>query len=151
MIPAGLSDPDGQLVFYVVGIDLRGLPGTRFGVMAGHRDTAGRLVPAVETNETSGPATAAGFHAVEAPVAAGSPSTAIPEFGYYAGPAATITGTVGGHLVRARTARWSGDPAIVIFWFPRTAGSAGRAARNLAAYDRAGHRLAAGHATPGQG
>jgi hypothetical protein len=151
VIPAGVTDAAGRLVFYAVGIHLAALPGTHFGIMAGHLDPAGRLVPAVETNETAGPASAAGFHAVEAPMRAGSPAVAIPEFGYYAGPAARITGIAGGHRVRARTARWSRDPAIVIFWFPSAAGPARTAVQDLAAYDRAGHLLPAGHATVGHG
>jgi hypothetical protein len=146
VIVSGITGPAGALVFYAVKIGLASLPGTKFGIMAGYRDTAGRLSAAVETNETAGPGTTAGFHAVEAPMQAGSPSTAIPEFGYYAGPAVTITGTMGGHKVRAATARWSQNRSIVIFWFPATAGPAATAVQNLAAYDQAGHLLPAGHA-----
>ena len=87
MIRAGVKEAGGELVFYGVRIRLRELPGTTFGIMAGLRDTAGRLTPEVEANETAGPDTATGFHAVQAASSVGSPAAAIPEFGYYAGPA----------------------------------------------------------------
>ena len=150
VIPAGFKDAAGELVFYGVRIDLRQLPGTTFGIMAGLRDASGGLTPEVETNETSGPDTAAGFHAVEAPSSVGSPAVAIPEFGYYAGPAATITAQAGGKQVQAHLARWSAHPGIVIFWFSPQAGPGG-APHNLTAYDSAGHKLPAGHSSPGHG
>ena len=151
VIPAGFKDPAGELVFYGVRIDLRQLPGTTFGIMAGLRDASGALTPEVETNETTGPDTATGFHAVQSPSAAGSPAVAIPEFGYYAGPAASITAWQGGRLLHADLARWSVNRRIVIFWFARQAGSAGTALTGLAAYDAAGHQLPAGHPAAGQG
>jgi hypothetical protein len=151
VIVSGITGPAGTLVFYAVRMHLTGLPGTTFGIMAGHRDAAGRLSPAVVTNETAGPGTTEGFHAVEAPMQAGLPGTAIPEFGYYAGPAATITATLGGHKIQAATARWSQDRSIVVFWFPVTAGKTGKPVQNLAAYDQAGHLLPAGETAAGQG
>jgi hypothetical protein len=138
-------------VFYGVRIHLRQLPGTTFGIMAGLRGASGGLTPEVETNETSGPDTAAGFHAVQSPSSTGSPPVAIPEFGYYAGPATSITAWQGGRLVHADLARWSVNRRIVIFWFARQAGSGGSALTGLAAYDTAGHRLPAGHPAAGQG
>jgi len=151
VIPAGFKDAAGELVFYGVRIDLRQLPGTTFGIMAGLRDASGALTPEVETNETTGPDTATGFHAVQSPSAAGSPPVAIPEFGYYAGPAASITAWQGGRLLHADLARWSVNRRIVIFWFARQAGSGGTALTGLAAYDAAGHQLPAGHPAAGQG
>ena len=151
VIPAGAKDAAGELVFYGVRIHLRQLPGTTFGIMAGLRGASGGLTPEVETNETTGPDTAAGFHAVQSPSSTGSPPVAIPEFGYYAGPAASITAWQGGRLVHADLARWSVNRRIVIFWFARQAGSGGSALTGLAAYDAAGHRLPAGHPAAGQG
>jgi hypothetical protein len=56
----------------------------------------------------------------------------------------------GGRLVQAHLARWSASPRIVIFWFsPGT--SLGRAPHSLTAYNTAGHKLPAGHSTPGHG
>jgi hypothetical protein len=151
VIPAGAKDAAGELVFYGVRIHLRQLPGTTFGIMAGMRDASGGLTPEVETNETTGPDTATGFHAVQSPSAAGSPAVAIPEFGYYAGPAASITAWQGGRLLHADLARWSVNRRIVIFWFARQAGSAGTALTGLAAFDATGHQLPAGHPAAGQG
>ena len=119
VISTGINDAGGELVFYGVRIHAQQLPGITFGIMAGLRDSAGRLTPEVETNETQGSASSAGFHAVEAASSVGSPAVAVPEFGYYAGPAATITAQQGGRQVQAHLARWSADPRIVIFWFAR--------------------------------
>jgi hypothetical protein len=73
---------------------------------------------------------------------------AIPESGYCAGPAATITAQAGGRQIHAHLARWSANPRIVIFWFTP---STGNAPQNLAAYNAAGQPLPADHATPGHG
>jgi hypothetical protein len=151
VIPAGIRDQAGELVLFVVRIHLRQLPGTGFGIMAGHRATSGTLTGDVETNETTGSATAPGFHAVESPIETGDPGTAIPEFGYYAGPAAKITASAGGKQVQASIARWSLNPQIVIFWFPATARPSATAPHGLTAYDASGHLLPAGHSTPGNG
>lgn len=136
---------------YVAGPGRRHLPGTHFVVVAAYRNAAGNLVPVVAANETAGPDDAAGFHAVEAPLAAGTAGTAIPEFGYYAGAAVKVTGTVAGREVRARTARWSADPGIVIFWFAPAGNPANATITGLAAYAAGGRRLPPGHSTPGTG
>jgi hypothetical protein len=149
VISTGIKDAGGELVFYGVRIQVRQLPGTTFGIMAGLRDSAGGLTPEVEANETQGSDSTAGFHAVEAASSVGSPALAVPEFGYYAGPAATITAQEGRRQVQAHLARWSVNPRIVIFWFtPRATGSA---PQDLAAYNAAGQQLPVGHATPGHG
>jgi hypothetical protein len=148
VISAGIRAAGGEVVFYGVRIHSRQLPGVTFGIMAGRRDSAGGLTPEVETNETQGSASSAGFHAVEAASSVGSPAVAIPEFGYYAGPAATITARAGGRQVQAHLARWSANSRIVIFWFTP---STGNAPHNLTAYNMAGHKLPAGHSTSGHG
>jgi hypothetical protein len=151
VIPAGYKNAVGELVFYGVRIHLRQLPGTTFGIMAGVRDASGALTPEVETNETTGADTAPGFHAVEAPSSVGSPAVAIPEFGYYAGPATSITALDHGRVIHADLARWSVNPRIVVFWFIPPAAPAGATLTGLAAYDAAGHQLPAGSTTPGNG
>jgi hypothetical protein len=151
VIPAGYKNAAGELVFYGVRIRARQLPGTTFGIMAGVRDASGALTPEVEANETTGSGTAPGFHAVEAPASVGNPAVAIPEFGYYSGPAATITALDNGRVIHAGLARWSVNPRIVIFWFLPPAAPAGTTLTGLAAYDAAGHQLPAGQATPGNG
>jgi hypothetical protein len=151
VIPAMFKEAGGELVFYGVRIRLAELPGTTFGIMAGLRDTAGRLTPEVEANETAGPDTATGFHAVQAATSVGSPAAAIPEFGYYAGPATAITARDAGRLVHAHLARWSVNPRIVVFWFTPPAAPASATLTGLAAYNHAGHRLPAGNPAPGRG
>ena len=151
MIPAGVKDAAGELVFYGVRIDLRQLPGTTFGIMAGLRDASGALTPEVETNETSGSDTAPGFHAVEAPSSVGSPAVAIPEFGYYAGPAASITarGPRPGHPRQAGPLERQPPDRRLLVHPPGRPG--GATLTGLAAYDAAGHQLPAGSTAPGNG
>lgn len=150
VIPSGIRVAGDEVVFYGVRIHNHQLPGVTFGIVAALRGPTGGLTPEIETNETTGSGSSSGFHAVEAASSAGSPAMTIPEFGYYAGPAATITAQAGGRQVQAHLARWSAKPGIVIFWFsPST--SRGRAPHNLTAYNTAGHKLPAGHPTPGHG
>ena len=150
VIPSGIRVAGGEVVFYGVRIHSHQLPGVSFGIMAALRGPTGGLTPEVETNETTGSGSSAGFHAVEAASSVGSPAVAIPEFGYYAGPAATITAREGGRQVQAHLARWSANSRIVIFWFsPST--SPGRAPHQLTAYSTSGHKLPAGNSAPGHG
>jgi hypothetical protein len=79
-----------------------------------------------------------------------SPAVAVPGFGYYAGPAASITARQNGQLVHASLARWSAAPGIVIFWFPGTT-PASAPLTGLAAYTDSGHLLPAGNTTTGHG
>ena len=81
----------------------------------------------------------------------GRPAVAIPEFGYYAGPAASITALDHGRVIHARLARWSVNPRIVVFWFIPPAAPAGATLTGLGAYDAAGHQLPAGSGAPGNG
>jgi hypothetical protein len=148
VIQTGIRDSAGELVFYAVKIHMAQLPHTTFGVMAGYQ-RPGTLTADVESNEVTGPDTAPGFHAVESPVSAnGHP---VPEFGYYAGPAAKITGVIGGRRVQASHARWSVNPAIVIFWFSPRGNPAAHTVTGLAAYNTHGKPLPTGHNTPGAG
>jgi hypothetical protein len=144
VISTGIEGAAGEVVFYGIRIHLRELPGTTFGIMAAQRDSSGGLTPEVEMNETTGSDTAPGFHAVESSASVGSPAVAIPEFGYYAGPAAKITAVEGGQQVQAGTARWSVNPGIVIFWFPPSTDPGGAPLQDLTANDAAGHQLPAG-------
>ena len=148
VIRTGIRGPAGELVFYAVKIHIAQLPHTTFGVMGGYQK-AGKLSAGVESNEVTGPDTAPGFHAVESPMNAnGHP---VPEFGYYAGPAAKITGIIGGRRVQASHARWSINPTIVIFWFSPRGNPAAHRVTGLAAYNTHGKPLPTGHNTPGLG
>lgn len=150
VVPAGIREGGGELVFYGVRVHASQLPRVSFGIMAGLRSHTGTLTGEVETNETTGSATTPGFHAIEAAMNVGRPAVAVPEFGYYAGPAASITARQDGHLVHASLARWSASPGIVIFWFPATT-THPTPVTGLAAYTATGHHLPAGHTTTGIG
>jgi hypothetical protein len=149
VIRTGIRTSSGRLVFYAVRIHARQLPKTTFGIMGGYQNSAGHVSNGVEANEFTGSDVAPGFHAVEAPTTVNE--QAIPEFGYYAGPAVKITGKVGGRTIRADTARWSVNPAIVIFWFAPRDDPGAREVTGLAAFNVHGERLPAGHATAGHG
>jgi hypothetical protein len=148
VISTGIRDSAGELVFYAVKVHTAQLPQTTFGVMGGYRK-AGKLTADVETNEVTGSDTTRGFHAVESPMSAnGHP---VPEFGYYAGPAAKITGVVNGRRIQASQARWSVNRKIVIFWFSPRGNPGAHTVTGLAAYSAQGKLLPAGHNTPGTG
>ncbi|MEC3980535.1 hypothetical protein [Amycolatopsis sp. H20-H5] len=117
VVSTGIKDKAGEVVFYGVKVDLPvDLPGVGFGVMAGHRNTAGQLTTELECNETRGSDRSPGFHCVDGGET--SPQgTVIPVFGYFAGPVARITTTAHGKTVQARLAPWSKDPQVVFFWF----------------------------------
>jgi hypothetical protein len=149
VVPTGIRLPGGEVVLYAVAINEQSLPGIHFGVMAGQRDAAGRLTARVESNEVTGSDRAAGFHAVQA--ATEVDGVRMPEFGYYAGPAAKITARAGGRQIQARQARWSQDPGVVLFWFDPADMPAGQDPTHLAAFDAAGHRLPAGNPATGHG
>jgi hypothetical protein len=149
VVPTGIRLPGGEVVLYAVAINEPSLPRIHFGVMAGQRDAAGRLTDRVESNEVTGSDRSPGFHAVQAPTEV--EGARMPEFGYYAGPAARITARAGGHQIRARQARWSQDPTVVLFWFDPADVPAGQEPTGLAAFDSAGHRLPAGNNSPGHG
>jgi hypothetical protein len=152
VIDTGISDAQGELVLWVVKVRDNAIPQTHFGIMAGTRTRAGKLIPGVMTNESNGSGTAPGFHALESPIAAGQPEVSFPEFGYYAGPAAAITGRAHGTgLLHAAIAHWSRDHTIVLFWFPPQANPGGRRLTSLTATDARGNLLPPGHNTPGIG
>jgi hypothetical protein len=113
--------------------------------MGGYQNSAGHVSNGVEANEFTGSDVAPGFHAVEAPTTVNG--QAVTEFGYYAGPAVKITGTVGGNTVQADQAQWSVNPRIVVFWFSPQADPSGADVAGLAAFNAQGQPLPAGHNT----
>ncbi|VVJ23699.1 Uncharacterised protein [Amycolatopsis camponoti] len=136
VIPSGIGD----LVFYGVKLRESRLPQTTFGIMAGVRDASG-LKDLVVANETSGSDKAPGFHSVTGGMNADGHD--VPGFGYYVGPAAKITSSVG----VAHQARWSADPNVVVFWFDLGTPDPAR----LKAYDAAGNKLPGGTTDVGHG
>jgi hypothetical protein len=63
VVATGLAGPSGTRILYAVRVADKRLPGTRFGVMLGHR-AGGRLVDDVLANEFQGSDRSPGFHAV---------------------------------------------------------------------------------------
>jgi hypothetical protein len=149
VISTGIRDSAGDIMLYAVRIDDSRLPDIHFGLMAGHRGSTGQLSADVETNETSGSDRSPGFHA-------GYGASPInhhdfPEFGYYAGPAAKITATLGGKRVQAHQGTWSADPQIVVFWFSLTDVPVGAQPADLSAFDTNGHQLPTGNTNVNRG
>ncbi len=146
LIHTGIRTAQGELVIYGVPVDEAQLPGIHFGFMAG----AGQPpAPLVETNETAGSDRGPGFHAVEGGIVTNG--VAVPEFGYYVGPAAKITAAVGGRRIQAHHATWSEDSSVVVFWFDPADVKPGTDATHLAAYDANGRALPAGDNGVGHG
>lgn len=138
VVATGIRTHAGELVFYARALDVPELPDVRFGLVAGVR--AGTSLKALlMTNEVRGSDRSFGFHATDGGEIIGD--QLIPVFGYFAGPAAKITTTVHGRPVEAHLAKWSGDPAVVIFWFDPVAVPDSTVLTPLIAQDAGGRRL----------
>jgi hypothetical protein len=145
VIDTGLKAKTGSWVFYLVAIDEKQIPKTRFGLMLGRRLPSGTITADVETNETSGSDLTKGFHAGEGSMAVDGGTT--PTFGYYVGPAAKITAKSHGKTITAAQAVSDKYPSVRVYWFaPGHSGITG-----LAAYDKAGKKLTAGNVSIGVG
>jgi hypothetical protein len=143
IISTGIKTGGGEWVLYARPIDEQAIPKITFGIMLGFRVPGKEPVDAVMANETSGSDKAPGFHAVQGSMEIEQGVT--PTFGYYAGPAAKITGRAGGKKVTASQAPLAEDDSIQVFWFD-AAGLSG-----LAAYDADGKKLPTGNAGIGVG
>ena len=135
----------GDWVLYAQEIDDKAIPKTHFGIMLGRQKAGGKPTADVMANEAGGSDRSPGFHAVEGSMNVNGRQT--PTFGYYAGPARKITGQAHGKTVTAGLATWSEDPSIQVFWFAPSVQDVG----HLAALDKDGHKLPAGHSTIGVG
>ncbi|MBC6445597.1 hypothetical protein [Actinokineospora xionganensis] len=143
-VATGSTGPGGELVFRFIKIDEpQHLPDVHFGLLGGRTDAKGVFTGHYATNETVGSDKAPGFHG--ASVASGNGR--IPAFGYYAGPAAKITATIGGKTVQAKQADWSEDPTIKVWWFDYST----KEPSSLAAFDAAGAPLPLGNNSFGRG
>lgn len=165
-VPTGLRGPAGEFVLSVREFVPAEPPETRFGVMLGVRDASGAVTDLIMANEVEGSDVAPGFHAFQAPTTVDD--IAAPSFGYYAGPAAKITGKApSGATIEAGLAEITlfGTP-VVLFWFdpaltgecvegdsagPKT-GPAACDVTEPAAFDASGAALPAGpRSVPGHG
>ncbi|MGA5302439.1 hypothetical protein ACPCHT_21100 [Nucisporomicrobium flavum] len=150
VIETGLRTPEGEQVLWVKPLEDEALPGVTFGLVLGRRTANGGLVSDILINETQGSDRAPGFHSPEGPMEVNGVPT--PAFGYYAGAdAAKITVTADGRRVQARTAVWSEDPSIVVFWFDPAKVKSGTKLTKLAAYDDQDRLLTGSGATFGVG
>ncbi|MEU7787080.1 hypothetical protein [Amycolatopsis sp. NPDC049159] len=138
VIGTGIKTARGEIVFFARAVDLPQLPDIHFGLVAGFR-SGETLQPVLMTNEFRGSDRSFGFHATDGGELSGD--EVIPVFGYFAGQAARITTTVHGKTVEASLARWSGDPAVVVFWFDPAAVPDSAVLTPLIAYDADGKRL----------
>lgn len=93
--------------------------GSTFTVVEGRRDSdTGALIVVArkswspEFNQNGITERTAGFRTV------GADGTNLYFFGYYSGPIATLTLTVGSKRIPGRAAKWSADPNISAVWFP---------------------------------
>lgn len=143
-----LIGPSGERLLYVVRIRAAELPKITFGVMLGHR-SGKRFVGDVLANEYRGSDRSPGFHAISN--AMGTSPRDVALFGYYAGPAARVTTTVGGRAVEAKLTRWSEDEQIALFWFSGQDLPAGTKHGPFRAYAADGTLLPAGDTVVGVG
>jgi hypothetical protein len=91
-------------------------PNIKFGVRACAATADDQLAPCTNTFDDVAPDNSPGFHSIELPT--GTDGVDFPMYGYYVGPAATITVKSRGRVVTAKTALWSENPDVVLFWFP---------------------------------
>lgn len=128
-----------DLVLYAYPINEPALPEIQFGLHVAYRKTDGTYEGLLATNEFKGTDRSFGFHATDGGELIDD--TFIPVFGYFAGPATTITSTVRGKTVTAKTQAWSEDPTVVFFWFAQDDVPSSDVLTPLVAYDAKGQRL----------
>lgn len=140
VVPLGTRGDDGrEMVLYATPLDDSVLPGVAFGLQVAYRNDDGTYEVLLGTNEFKGDDRSFGFHATDGgELIRGA---FVPVFGYFAGPATRISSTVRGKPVEAKTAVWSEDPSVVIFWFPSSDVESSDVLTPLVAYDAKGQRL----------
>ncbi|MEV6908225.1 hypothetical protein [Amycolatopsis sp. NPDC051071] len=133
------GEGDRKMVLYATAFDEPTLQDIQFGLNVAYQNDDGTFDGLYMTNETRGSDRSFGFHATGGGTLVRN--TFIPVFGYFAGPAVRITSTVRGKPVEARTAVWSEDPSVVIFWFEGSQVQSSNVLTPLTAYDAKGQRL----------
>ncbi|RKN30420.1 hypothetical protein [Micromonospora musae] len=142
VVSSGIRYGAQERVFYFVPVDVPSVPRVKIGLVAGRRDTDGRLTPDVLINDVAGRDRHEGFHEIGYDQQGERQFVPpVPTFGYFVGPAMRIVGTVDGRQVNAELARWSADPRVVIFWFDPTTLAPGVRLDGILAYDKRGARL----------
>ncbi|MEW2500138.1 hypothetical protein AB0878_06600 [Amycolatopsis sp. NPDC047767] len=139
VIHTGIKTASGELVFYATKIDDNAaLTDVHFGIMAAVQ-TNGGYRSLYASNEIRGADRSFGFHATAGGMEAGG--TWVPVYGYFSGPAVKIVSTVHGKPVLAKTASWSVDPNVVVFWFDQREVPDPAVLTPLVAYGKDGTRL----------
>jgi hypothetical protein len=122
--------------------------GVTFGIAAGHLTDGGDRVLDTSTNDVDGPQDRSpGFHGGSYDRFTGPGQDVWLIYGYYVGPADQIMVSYGGQDVPARTARWSKDPSVMLYWVAAGPGAPQPDVKEPitpAAYDATGKRLPAG-------
>jgi hypothetical protein len=145
IIPTGMSaEPGSDWVIYGVPVKNKFNPKTTFGFVMAVRDRTGKVekLDADSGNyESNGGELALGFHVPEIPATL-QDGAEQPAYGYFVGDPAKITGTVDGKTYVARTATWSADASVKVFWFDNTQVTGSMRMTGVTAYDTAGKQLA---------
>jgi hypothetical protein len=148
-----LGDPIGtgvrthnqlELVIFGVSGKTVGLENT-YAFAIGERLADGDVTEWASINEDPDVAknTAPGFHATQYATEM-SDGDVLPAFGYYVGTPAKITAKYEGKTVTAKTAIWSYDTSVTVFWFDPVDAPTDALGRPHA-YDAAGNELPAGN------
>ncbi|MBQ0894627.1 hypothetical protein KBX37_16235 [Micromonospora sp. U56] len=142
VVDSGIRYGADERVFYFVAVDLPDVPGVTIGLVAGRRSADGRLTSDFLVNDVEGNDRRPGFHQIGYDQSGPGPDrNPVPTFGYFVGPAKRIVGTVDGRQIDARLAKWSADPAVVIFWFDPQQLAPGVRLDGIVADDAQGRRL----------
>jgi hypothetical protein len=145
LIPTGLkAGPASDWVIYGVPVRNKFNPDTTFGFAMAERDGTGKIEEIEGDNsnyEGDRGELAPGFHVPEIPATLLSGAEQ-PAYGYFVGDPAKITGTVDGRTFVARTARWSADATVTVFWFDNTQVTGSMRMTGVTAYDATGKQLA---------
>jgi hypothetical protein len=115
-VDTGITQKKRGIVVTAFHNDNPAYPDIKFGVRACVAGADGRLAPCANTFDDVAPDNSPGFHSIELPTSIDGFD--FPMYGYYVGPAATITVKSRGKVVTAETATWSENPGVVLFWFP---------------------------------
>jgi hypothetical protein len=116
VVDTGITQKDRQIVVTAFLNVNPAYPKIKFGVRACATTVDDRLTPCTNTFDDVPPDNSPGFHSIELPT--NIEGFDFPMYGYYVGPAATITVKSRGKVATAETATWSENPSVVLFWFP---------------------------------
>jgi hypothetical protein len=148
LIATGLTaEPGSDWVIYGVPVKNKFNPRTTFGFAMAVRDARGnveKIDDGQASYESDGAQLAPGFHVPEIPASL-LDGAEQPAYGYFVGDPAKITGTVDGKTFAARTAAWSVNSSVKVFWFDNTQVTGAMRMTGVTAYGADGRLLAKAH------